>query len=67
MFGQLENFSIVDPGTLKNCIAVMEAMNEYVNLGFPPGHEISVVPDNAIAIVHRRGNHVLLQEEDLHR
>jgi len=50
---QVEHLAAVHPLALEHGRGVVEAVGQYVHLRFPPGNELAVEPDPAIAVVVR--------------
>src|SRR5581483_438798 len=51
VLGELENLTAVGPLSLEHRAGVVQAMAQHVQIGLAPGHELAVVPDEAIAVV----------------
>src|SRR5262249_3280431 len=56
MLGTLEDFAAIGPFALEHAACIMEPMGEHVQLGVLPGHELAVVPDDAVALVEWQGH-----------
>ena len=51
MLAELENLAVVGPLALEHGAGVMQGVGQDVDLGFAPGHELAVEPDEAVAVV----------------
>ena len=57
MLGALEDLAAVSALALEHATSVVQAMAEHVQIGFVPGHELAVVPDDPFEPVIGLGSH----------